>query len=55
MGKKRKRNYNEYLDNLKNKYAKGEQDDGEIDEEEFKKISKTINKKGKKSKSKSKK
>ena len=55
MGKKRKRNYGEYLDNLKNKYAKDEEDNGEIDEEEFQKISKAINKKskgGKKSKSK---
>ena len=52
-GKKRKRNYNEYLDNLKNKYAKDEEDTGEIDEEEFQKISKSLNKKGgKKSKSK---
>ena len=45
MGKKRKRNYNEYLDNLKNKYAKDEDDNGEIDEEEFQKISRSINKK----------
>lgn len=53
MGKKRKRNYGEYLDKLKNKYAKDEEDNGEIDEEEFQKISKTIKKKeGKKSKSK---
>ena len=52
-GKKRKRNYNEYLDDLKNKYAKDEEDNGEIDEEEFQKISKSLNKKGgKKSKSK---
>ena len=46
MGKKRKRNYNEYLDNLKNKYAKDDEDNGEIDEEEFQKISKTLKKKG---------
>ena len=52
-GKKRKRNYNEYLDDLKNRYAKDEEDNGEIDEEEFQKISKSLNKKGgKKSKSK---
>ena len=58
MGKKRKRNYNEYLDNLKNKYAKEDEDNGEIDEEEFQKIKKTMDKKKegkKKSKSKSKK
>ena len=53
MGNKRKRNSDEYFDKLKNKYAKDEEDNGEIDEEEFQKISKTINKKGgKKSKSK---
>ena len=46
MGKKRKRNYNEYLDNLKNKYAKDDEDNGEIDEEEFQKITKTLKKKG---------
>ena len=46
MGKKRKRNCDEYLDKLKNKYAKDEEDNGEIDEEEFQKISKKINKKG---------
>ena len=46
MGKKRKRNYNEYLDNLKNKYAKDDEDNGEIDEEEFQKISKSLKKKG---------
>ena len=45
MGKKRKRNCNEYLDNLKNKYAKDDEDNGEIDEKEFQKISKTLNKK----------
>ena len=58
MGKKRKRNCDEYLDNLKKKYAKDEEDNGEIDEEEFQKISKSIGKKkegAKKSKSKSKK
>ena len=38
IANKRKRNYNEYLDNLKNKYAKDEDDNGEIDEEEFQKI-----------------
>ena len=46
MGNKRKRNCDEYLDNLKNKYAEDEEDNGEIDEEEFQKISKKINKKG---------
>ena len=45
IANKRKRNYNEYLDNLKNKYAKDEDDNGEIDEEEFQKISQSINKK----------
>ena len=45
MGKKRMRNCDEYLDNLKNKYAKDEEDNGEIDEEEFQKISKTLGKK----------
>ena len=58
MGKKRKRNCDEYLDNLKKKYAKDEEDNGEIDEEEFQKISKSIGQKkegAKKSKSKSKK
>ena len=59
MGKKRKRNYNEYLENLKQRYAKEEDDDGEIDDDEFEKIKQTIGKKGKekpkaKSKSKSK-
>ncbi len=55
IGKKRNRNCDEYLDKLKNKYAKDEEDNGEIDEEEFQKISKKLNKKGqgrKKSKSK---
>ena len=45
MGKKTKRHYNEYLDNLKKKYAKDEEDNGEIDEEEFQKIKKNIDKK----------
>ena len=45
MGKKRKRNCNEYLENLKNKYAKDEEDNGEMDEEEFQKISKSLGKK----------
>ena len=45
MGKKRKRNFNEYLDNLKNKYAKDDEDNGEMDEEEFQKIAKSLNKK----------
>jgi len=48
MERKRKRDFNQYLDNLKNKYAKDEEDIGEIDEEEFKKIAKTLNIKGKK-------
>ena len=47
MGKKRKRNCDEYLDKLKNKYAKDEEDNGEIDEEEFQKISEKLNKKAK--------
>jgi len=56
MGNKRKRNFNEYLDNIKNKYAKDEEDNGDIDEEEFQKISKTLGKKSQgKKKSKSKK
>ena len=46
IGKKRNRNCDEYLDKLKNKYAKDEEDNGEIDEEEFQKISKKLNKKG---------
>ena len=46
MGKKRKRNYNEYLNNLKQRYANEEDDEGEIDEEEFEKIKKTLGKKG---------
>ena len=45
MGKKTKRNYDEYLDKLKNKYAKEDEDEGEIDEEEFQKIKKTMEKK----------
>ena len=47
MGNKRKRNCDEYLDKLKNKYAKDEEDNGEIDEEEFQKISEKLNKKAK--------
>ena len=55
MGKKRKRNYNEYLDNLKERYAKDEDDNGEIDDAEFEKIKSNIGKKKeKKAKSKSK-
>ena len=55
VGKKRKRNYNEYLDNLKERYAKDEDDEGEIDDAEFEKIKSTLGKKSKtKSKSKSK-
>ena len=54
MGKKRKRNYNEYLDNLKERYAKDEDDNGEIDDAEFEKIKSTIGKKGKEKKGKSK-
>ena len=57
MGKKRKRNYNEYLDNLKERYAKDEDDEGEIDDAEFEKIKSSMDKKKKtkpKSKSKSK-
>jgi len=50
MGKKRKRNCNEYLENLKNKYAKDEEDNGEMDEEEFQKISKSLGKKTKEKK-----
>ena len=45
MGKKTKRHCKEYLDNLKIKYAKDEEDNGEIDEEEFQKIKKNIDKK----------
>ena len=56
VGKKRKRNYNEYLDNLKERYAKDEDDEGEIDDAEFEKIKSTLGKKSKtKSKSKNKK
>jgi DnaJ family protein C protein 9 len=54
VGKKRKRNYNEYLDNLKERYAKDEDDEGEIDDAEFEKIKSTIGKKGKEKKGKSK-
>ena len=54
MGKKRKRNYNEYLDNLKERYAKDDDDNGEIDDAEFEKIKSTIGKKGKEKKGKTK-
>jgi DnaJ family protein C protein 9 len=55
IGNKRKRNFNNYLDNLKERYAKDEDDDGDIDDAEFEKIKSTIGKKKKtKSKSKSK-
>ena len=55
IGNKRKRNFNNYLDNLKERYAKNEDDDGDIDDAEFEKIKSTIGKKKKtKSKSKSK-
>ena len=55
IGNKRKRNFSNYLDNLKERYAKDEEDDGEIDDAEFEKIKSTMGKKRKtKSKSKSK-
>ena len=55
IGNKRKRNFSNYLDNLKERYAKDEEDDGEIDDAEFEKIKNTMDKKKKtKSKSKSK-
>ena len=55
IGNKRKRNFSNYLDNLKERYAKDEEDDGEIDDAEFEKIKSTMGKKKKtKSKSKSK-
>jgi len=55
IGNKRKRNFSNYLDNLKERYAKDEEDDGEIDDAEFEKIKSTMDKKKKtKSKSKSK-
>ena len=55
IGNKRKRNFSNYLDNLKERYAKDEEDDGEIDDAEFEKIKKKKKKKKKtKSKSKSK-
>ena len=55
IGNKRKRNFSNYLDNLKERYAKDEDDDGEIDDAEFEKIKSTMGKKKKtKSKSKSK-
>ena len=55
IGNKRKRNFNNYLDNLKERYAKDEDDDGDIDDAEFEKIKSTMGKKKKaKSKSKSK-
>ena len=53
IGNKRKRNFSNYLDNLKERYAKDEDDDGEIDDAEFEKI-KRKKKKKKKTKSKSK-
>jgi len=54
-GKKRKRDYNAYLDNLKERYAKDEDDNGDIDDDEFEKIKSSMGKKAKtKSKSKSK-
>ena len=55
IGNKRKRNFSNYLDNLKERYAKDEDDDGEIDDAEFEKIKSSMDKKNKtKSKSKSK-
>ena len=55
IGNKRKRNFSNYLDNLKERYAKDEEDDGEIDDAEFEKIKSSMEKKKKtKSKSKSK-
>ena len=55
IGNKRKRNFNNYLDNLKERYAKDEDDDGDIDDAEFEKIKNSMGKKKKtKSKSKSK-
>ena len=55
IGNKRKRNFSNYLDNLKERYAKDEEDDGEIDDAEFEKIKSSMDKKNKtKSKSKSK-
>lgn len=55
IGNKRKRNFSNYLDNLKERYAKDEEDDGEIDDAEFEKIKSSMDKKKKtKSKSKSK-
>ena len=55
IGNKRKRNFSNYLDNLKERYAKDEDDDGEIDDAEFEKIKSSMDKKKKtKSKSKSK-
>ena len=55
IGNKRKRNFSNYLDNLKERYAKDEDDDGEIDDAEFEKIKNSMDKKKKtKSKSKSK-
>ena len=55
IGNKRKRNFNNYLDNLKERYAKDEEDDGDIDDAEFEKIKSSMGKKKKnKSKSKSK-
>ena len=55
IGNKRKRNFSNYLDNLKERYAKDEDDNGEIDDAEFEKIKSSMDKKKKtKSKSKSK-
>ena len=55
IGNKRKRDFNNYLDNLKERYAKDEDDEGEIDDAEFEKIKNTMGKKKKnKSKNKSK-
>ena len=53
--KKVEGNNKEYLDNLKERYAKDEDDNGEIDDAEFEKIKSTLGKKKeKKGKTKSK-